>query len=208
MLLVSIPWAKRVWALPFLIMLAPSECYHRERGQRHKKLTDWARQMFLVVRRWLPERPLVVVTDSSFAVINLLWRIRHLPHPICGITRLRLDAALYDSAPSRKPRQTDRPRLKGKRLPTLAQVLRDAATCWTTVTVRGWYSEGEREVEITSATGVWYHSRMPPLPIRWVVVRDPQGTFEPQALLCPDLTVDPVQILKWFVLRWRLEVTW
>jgi hypothetical protein len=49
---------------------------------------------------------------------------------------------------------------------------------------------------------------MPPLPIRWVVVQDPQGKFEPQALLCTDLTVDPVQILEWFVLRWRLEVTW
>lgn len=208
MLLVPIPWAKRVWALPFLTVLAPSERYHRERGQRHKKLTDWARQMFLVVRRWLPERPLVVVTDSSFAVITLLYRICHLPNPICGMTRLRLDAALYDPAPLRKPQQTGRPRLKGKRLPTLAQVLRDALTSWTTVTVRGWYGEGEREVEVTSATAVWYHSGMPPLPIRWVLVRDPQGKFAPQALLCTDLTVAPVQILEWFVLRWRLEVTW
>jgi DDE superfamily endonuclease len=208
MLLVPIPWAKRVWALPFLTVLAPSARYHQDRGERHKKLTDWARQMFLVVRRWLPERPLVVVTDSSFAVITLLWRIRHLPHPICGMTRLRLDAALYDPAPPRKPGHTGRPRLKGNRLPTLARVLRDAATSWATVTVRGWYSEGERAVEITSATGVWYHSGMPPLPIRWVLVRDPPGTFEPQALLCTDLIVDPVQILEWFVLRWRLEVTW
>jgi hypothetical protein len=208
MFLVPIPWAERVWALPFLTVLAPSERYHQERGQRHQKLTDWARQMFLVVRRWLPARALVAVTDRSFAVISLLWRIRHLPNPICSITRLRLDAALYEPAPPRKPRQTGRPRLKGKRLPTLAQVLRDAATCWTTVTVRGWYSEGEREVEITSATGVWYHIGMPPLPIRWVLVRAPQGKFEPQALLSTDLTVDPVQILEWFVLRWRLEVTW
>jgi DDE superfamily endonuclease len=164
MLLVPIPWAKHVWALPFLTVLAPSERYYQERGQRHKKLTDWARQMFLVVRRWLPERPLVVVTDSSFAVITLLWCIRHLPNPICGITCLRLDAALYDPAPLRKPWQTGRPRLKGKRLPMLAQVLRDAVTSWTTVTVHGWYSEGEREVEITSATGGWYHSGMPPCP--------------------------------------------
>lgn len=79
MLLVPISWAKRVWALPFLTVLAPSERYHRERGQRHKKLTDWARQMFLVVRRWVPERALVVVTDSSFAVITLLWHVRQLP---------------------------------------------------------------------------------------------------------------------------------
>jgi len=208
MLLVAMPWAKRVWALPFLTVLAPSERYHQERGQRHQTLTDWARQMFLVVRRWLPERPLVVVTDRSFAVMTLLWRVRQLPNPSCGITRLRLDAALYDPAPPREPRRTGRPRLKGRRLPTLAHALQDAATCWTTVTVRSWYSADERAVEVTSATGVWYHSGMPPLPIRWVRVRDPQGKFEPQAWLCTDLTVDPVPILEWFVLRWRLEVTW
>jgi hypothetical protein len=208
MLLVPVPWAKRVWALPFLTVLAPSERYHQERGQRHKKLTDWARQMLLMVRRWMPERPLVLVTDSSFAVITLLWRLSRLAHPICCITRLRLDAALYEPVPHRRPRQNGRPRLKGKRVPTLAYVLADATTRWTTVTVRGWYGEGERVVEITSATAVWYHSGMPPLPIRWVLVRDPQGKFEPQALLCTDMTVEPVQILEWFVLRWRLEVTW
>ncbi len=60
MLLAPIPWAARTWALPFLTALAPSERYCRERGRRHKKLTDWARQMMLQVRRWLPERELVL----------------------------------------------------------------------------------------------------------------------------------------------------
>src|SRR5919206_2030526 len=60
-LLASIPWAQRVWALPFLTVLAPSARYHQERGQRHKQLTDWARQMIKQLRRWLPDRPLVVV---------------------------------------------------------------------------------------------------------------------------------------------------
>ena len=138
MLLVPLPWAKRVWALPFLTVLAPSERYHQERSQRHKKLTDWARQMLLVVRRWLPERALVVVADSRFAVITLLWHVCQLPNPLCCIARLRLDAALYAPAPPRKPRQTARPRLKGKRLPTLASMLREATACWTTVTVHGW----------------------------------------------------------------------
>jgi hypothetical protein len=207
-LLVPISWAKRVWVLPFLTVLAPSEHYHQERGQRHKKLTDWARQMLLVVRRWVPERTLVIVTDSSFAVLTRLSRVRQLPNPLWCVTRLRLDAALGEPAPPRSPRQTGRPRLKGKRLPTLATVLREATTCWSMVTVRGWYGESERVVKTTSATAVWYHSRIPPLPLRWVLVRDPQGEFERQALLSTDLSVEPVQILEWFVLRWRLEVTW
>jgi hypothetical protein len=208
MLLVPLPWAKRVWALPFLTVLAPSERYHQERGQRHKKLTDWARQMLLMVRRWVPERSLVLVTDSSFAVLTLLWRLSRLAQPICSITRLRWDAALYEPAPLRKPRQNGRPRVKGQRLPTLAQVLASPATPWATATVRGWYGARERVVQLVSATAVWYHSGMPALPIRWVLVRDPQEEFEPQALLCTDLTVDPIQILEWFVLRWCLEVTW
>jgi hypothetical protein len=207
-LLVPMAWAKRVWALPFLTVLAPSERYHQARDLRHKKLTDWARQMLLMVRRWVPERTLVLVTDSRVAVITLWWRVCQLPNPICCVTRVRLDAALYEPAPPRTPRQTGRPRLKGQRLPTLAHVLHDAATSGSTVTVRGWDGKPERVVEITAATAVWYHSGMPPLPIRWVLVRDPHGEFAPQALLCTDVTVDPVQILEWCVLRWRLDVTW
>jgi hypothetical protein len=207
MLLVHIPWAGRVWALPFLTALAPSERYHHERGQQHKTLTDWARQMLLVVRRWVPERSLVIVADSSFAVITLLRSLQQLAQPIWCITRLRLDAALYEPAPPRTPRQNGRPRLKGKRLPTLAQLLSDPATRWTTATVRGWYREAERVVELVSATAVWYHTGMPPLPLRWVLVRDPRGQFEPQALLCTDVAAAPVQILEWYVRRWQLEVT-
>jgi len=67
MLLVNIPWAGRVWALPYLTVLAPSERYDHERGHRHKCLTDWAWQMLKQVRCWLPHRQLVVVVDSSFA---------------------------------------------------------------------------------------------------------------------------------------------
>ena len=148
------------------------------------------------------------MTDSSFAVITLLWHMRQLRNPVSWITRLRLDAALYEPAPPRKPRQNGRPRVKGKRLPTLAQVLANPATPWATATVRGWYGARARVVQVVSATAVWYHSGMPALSMRWVLVRDPQGEFEPQALRCTDLTVDPVQILEWFVLRWRLEVTW
>ena len=207
MLLVPIPWAGRVWALPFLTVLAPSERYHQERGQYHKKLTDWARQMLLQVRRWCPKRALVIVADSSFAALELLWSVVCMPQPLCLITRLRLDAALYQPAPPRQPGKSGRPRRKGPRLPTLSQVLVNPQTQWTKVKVPDWYGEGEREVELTSATAVWYHTGLPAVPIRWVLVHDPLGKFRPQALLCTDLQVAPAQILAWFVLRWQLEVT-
>ncbi len=73
MLLVEVPWASRVWGLPFLSVLAPSERYTEERGKkRHKKLTHWARQMLLLVRRWYPEREkFVAVADRGYAAISL-----------------------------------------------------------------------------------------------------------------------------------------
>jgi hypothetical protein len=72
MLLVPVPWARRVWALPFLSVLAPSERYSARRGKRHKKITDWARQSLLVVRRWWPQREIVAVADSAYASLRLL----------------------------------------------------------------------------------------------------------------------------------------
>jgi hypothetical protein len=207
MLLVPIPWAGRVWALPFFTVLAPSERYAAARGKQHKKLTDWARQMIFHVRRWLPDRSIVVVADRSYAVLTLLDRCVHLAQPVVMVTRLRLDAALFTPAPPRKPKQNGRPRIKGSRLPTLQQVLGDPATVWTKVTVPRWYSQGPREIEMASATCVWYHTGMPAVPIRWVLVRDPQAKFVPQALLCTKLDATPLQVVSWFVLRWQLETT-
>jgi hypothetical protein len=127
--------------------------------------------------------------------------------PVTVVTRLRLDAALYDPAPARRPGQLGRPRRKGRRLPTLAALTAAPTTTWTSVTVAQWYGTGERTVEIVSDTAVWYHSGLPAVPIRWLIVRDPLGQFETQALLCTDLTQAPAQILAWFVQRWQLEVT-
>ncbi len=206
MLLTPIPWIGRVWALPFLTVLAPSERYHAERQERHKKITDWARQMILQVRRWLPKRRLVVVGDGAYAVLELLDACVRLANPVVLVTRLRLDAALYDPAPPRQPGTNGRPRKKGQRQPTLAARVKDPATVWQRCQVN-WYGGGTREVELASGTAIWYHSGQPAVPIRWVLIRDPWGKFEPQALLCTDLAVTPAQIVAWFVLRWQVEVT-
>jgi hypothetical protein len=204
MLVVAVPWAGRTWALPFLTVLAPSERYCRERGHRHKRLTDWARQALLRAARWLPGRRVVAAADSSFAALELLGAVRRR---MVVVTRLRLDARLFAPPPPRTPRTIGRPRLVGDRLPTLAQRLGDRRTRWRRLVVGGWYGGGDRPVEACSGTALWHHPGMPVVPLRWVLVRDPLGEFRPQAFLCTDPDAGPVEILSWFVRRWATEVT-
>ena len=206
MVLLPLSWANRVWALPFLTVLCPSERFYEQRGRRHQTLTERAWQMIRLVGRWLPGRDLVFVADSSFAALELLDKVATLPRASV-ITRLRLDAALYDPPPPRKPKTMGRPRLKGKRRPTLEAVLADKRTQWTTLRVEQWYGKGPREVEVATDTAVWYHTGKPPVAIRWVLIRDPQEDFKPQALLSTNLAYTPEQILPWFVRRWTMEVT-
>jgi hypothetical protein len=204
-LLTPVPWAARIWALPFLTCLAPSERYAQKQGKPHKPVLEWARQMILQTQRWLPDRTLVVVGDSAFSALE--WLQALVRRNITVVTRLRWDAALYQPAPFRPPGPNGRPRKVGKRLSTLRQVLQSKATRWQRLTVPGWYGESHRVIAVCTRTAVWYHTGLPPVPIRWVLVRDPQKRFDPQALLCTDPTQDALTIVSWFVRRWQVEVT-
>ncbi len=172
----QIPWAGRYWALPFLTVLAPSERYHRQRGRRHKKLTDWAWQMILQLRRWLPHRPLVLVGDSSYAVLDLLHCCQSLAQPVTLIARLRLDAALYEPAPPRQMGQNGRPPLKGQRLPALKTLLDLPTVSWIEVSA-AWYDGTTRTLELTSQTAA--------LPARWNSPRKRRSGTARASRLCP-----------------------
>ena len=206
MLLAPIPWAGgRIWALPFLTALAPSARYFEERKLRPKVLTDWARQLVLQVKRWMPQRKLVLVADGGFSALALLDSLSR--RSVTCVTRMRLDARLFNPAPPRKKGAKGRPRLVGTRLPSLQQVLTNPKTVWQRLKFARWYRETNRKIEIISGTAVWYHGGLPPLPIRWVLVRDPKGKFETRAILCTDLNQTPRQIVEWFLMRWQVEVT-
>ena len=204
MVIVPLPWTVSRWALPFLTVLAPSARWSAANGKRHKTLTAWARQAILQTKRWLPNRDLVIVGDSGFAALDLLAAVRG---HVRMITRLRLDANLFKPAPARKRNQRGRTPLKGSALPKLSAVLKHAKTKWTTVIVSQWYGDQQRTLQTATGTAVWYHSGMAPVPIRWVLVRDPLGEHEPQAFLSTDLDVTAETILQWFVFRWRVETT-
>jgi hypothetical protein len=203
MLLVRVPWADRIMALPFLTLLAPSKRFYAGKPRAPKTLVDWARQAALQIRRWLPDRYIVLVADSAFAAIEFLAAVRN---HVCVVTRLRLDANLF-AFPPPKRKGRGRPAIKGKRLRKLSAVLKDSKVRWQRCRISLWYGRTNRIVEITSGTALWYRGGVPPVPIRWLLVRDPKGELDPQAFLATDIDARPHDILAWFVRRWQVEVT-
>lgn len=204
MLIVPVPWAKRRMALPFLTVLAPSERFYANTARAPKTLIDWARQIAFQLHRWLPGRRIIMVADTAFAAIEFLAAVK--PY-LCLVTRLRLDANLFEPASPRQPGTRGRPPIKGRPLPKLAKLLTDPATVWQTHTIALWYGRTNRVVEIASGTAIWYHSGLPIVPIRWLIVKDPTGQLKPQAFLATDPAAAPTEILEWFVSRWQVEVT-
>jgi hypothetical protein len=203
MLLVPVPWADRIMALPFLTLLAPSKRFYAAKLRTPKTLVDWARQAALQIHRWLPGRSIVLVADSAFAAIEFLAAVgKH----VCVVTRLRLDANLF-AFPPPKHKGRGRPAIKGKRLRKLSAVLKDHKIRWQRCRISLWYGRTNRMVEITSGTALWYRAGVAPVPIRWLLVRDPKGELDPQAFLATDLDDRPQDILAWFVRRWQVEVT-
>jgi hypothetical protein len=144
-------------------------------------------------------RRVIAVADTTYAVIDLLAALRHR---LTMITRLRLDARLFDPPPPRRPGTRGRRRVTGQRQPV--QRLADPANRWRRVTVSQWYGEGKRELDIRTGTAVHPGRRVP---VRWVLVRDVVGDHDPQAFLCTDLEADALDVLRWFVRRWAVEVT-
>ena len=206
MLLTRIGWAGRHWALPFLTALVVSARYDRRKGRRHKTVTDYAQQMLVCLRRWLPDRDLVVVADGGYAKREFLRHCQSMSKPIVVVTKLRKDASRYQPAPPRRPGQIGRPRVVGARLPSPTAVLDDPATQWIPYRATG--SDGSTAmVELASGVALWYHGGPPRLPIRWVVIRYLAERRGPYALLCTDTAAEPLRILQWYLLRWQVEVT-
>lgn len=201
MVLTKIPWANRVWALPFLTALAPSERYYADKPRTHKKLTVWARQLLLQVKRWVGERTVIAVGDSSYAVIDLL---SSLQGRVSLISRLRLDAALYDPVPVRLAGQRGRHRLKGNRLPTLLAMAADKQTRWESLTLSEWYGGVSQTLDYCTGTAIWYHSGKKPVTIRWVLARvDGKLT----GLVSNDTQLEAYQMIAYFICRWSIETT-
>jgi len=202
MLLVPVPWSRRVWALPFLTALCrPAE---KATQRRHKTSVDWVRQMMRQARRWLPGRPLVLVVDGGFAAVSLA--LACVKSRVTMVSRLRWDAALYHRPGAHPPGKRGPQPTKGKRQRSLQTWAERSDTPWETVTV-DWYRGQRKTLGVVSHTALWHSPGLPPVEIRFVIVCDPEGKRRMEAFCCTDLQATPVQILAWVVMRWSVEVT-
>ena len=204
-LIVTLPWTKRRWALPFLSVLATTPKVSEGLKRRHKTLARLAQQMVMVVRRWLPAVAIKVIGDGAYSVIELGLTCVKLHASL--IAPLRLDARLFAPPPAPRPHQMGRPPVVGKRLPKLTTVLHDPHTVWETLTVN-WYGGTQCKLEVSTGTALWYSTGTDPLPIRWVLTRDPAGKREPKAYFSTDQAQSAREIVEDFVKRWSLEVTY
>lgn len=200
--LVPLPFSSRVWALPFLWVLAPPA----EEGKRHKTSGDWMRQMIRQVRRWQPERALVLVGDGGYAAVSLALTCLDMRRPVTLVTRLRLDAGWYHDPPPPDPHRRGKKPTKGARQRTLKEWLARRDPPWEEREVV-WYGGKRKRWWVLSRTARWYTPRQRPVPIRWVLVHDPAGEERDAAFACTERGATPAQILAWAVQRWSVEVT-
>ncbi len=201
MLIVPMPWCKRPWALPFLTVLAPSKKSNETAGRRHKTSLDWTRLMVCVISRWLKRR-WILVGDGAYACMDLA--LTCIKRNVALISRLRLDAQLFEFPVAEKKKKGRKP-VKGKRI-QLKELLNDPKQTWQIDTV-DWYGGETRQIEYLTFTCLWYHAGCTPVTLRIVLVKTPNGKNEAEAFFGTDIKLTPIQIIRYFVLRWNIEVT-
>jgi hypothetical protein len=205
-ILVPVPWSQRLWALPFMAIPALGPKTSTKLNKRHRTVVDWAAFMIQKVRRWQPEREVILVGDGTYAAVPLVQRCQRFQQPVKLVSRLRLDARLFDPpGPQPKSKRGPKPK-KGLRQPTLAARLSDPTTNWSEMTVT-WYGSVQKTLEFITGTSLWHRQGYDPVPVRWVLVRDPEGKSKPEAYFCSDQTVTAMQIMAWVIARWNIEVT-
>jgi hypothetical protein len=197
------PFSNRFFALPFMTVLEPSAKSDKAANRRHKTTLQWTIQMLMQVVRWLKNTPIILVGDGGFACGKLAWSCLKLK--ICLITRLKMNARLYD-IPSDPPGKRGRKKTKGAKLFSFKEMIEMPDLGWTELIVEG-YGKKKKRLKYISNVSLWGGDGFPPVPIRWVLVVDPEGELDPLPLMSTDLNISPEKIITLYIQRWNLEVT-
>jgi len=201
---VRLPFIPRAFSLPFLSVLEYSKKCDEQYNRRHKTTLDWASQMVRQVRRWLGRgTPFILVGDGGFAVGQLA--LDCIRYGVTLVSRLKMNAALFDFPPGKMPNKSGRRPSKGVRLMNFKQMLSLTNLPWKEVEIVG-YNGIKPLVRYVSDTCMWGADGSTPIPIRWMLVVDPTGKMDPLPLMSTDPLMTPEQMIELYVDRWSIEV--
>jgi hypothetical protein len=194
-IVVSLPCCSRPVCLPVLARL--NIPVKRARGRKHvpqpgSKVSQAAALVTRLAAAF-PGRPVHVVADAYYHGSP----VRDLPAGVTWTCRLMTSAVLYDLAPPRPPGTRGRPRLRGQRLGTAADLA--AAADWAAATVRAYGRD--RRTRLAERTCLWYgclHTRT----VRVIIARDDDGDL---ALVTTDLAAPAAALVERYAARWSIE---
>ena len=204
MIWIQFPWSQRRWALPVLTVLEPSEKADLEAKRKHKTSIDWAIQMIKQIVRWLPNQALILLGDGGFASAPLCFACICLS--VSLVSRLRIDSRLYDFPPEKKKDSRGRPPAKGIRLATFKEMLSLPGLIWQEQEIQ-FYGNKKKVMKFITNTALWHVQGYPPIPIRWVLLVDPEGKLDSLPLFSTNPEMSAKQIIELFIERWGIEVT-
>lgn len=173
--------------------------------RRHKTAVDILMTMIRLTHRWMPERAKVLVVDGGYAAIKLALTCALLKNTAL-VMRFHWDAALYHP-PTEKAKNRRGPQaLKGARQRSPQEWARRKDAKWEEHDI-DWYGGEKKKMLVFTRTALWYRMGYPPVAIRYVITRDPEGKLRDEVFACTDTQATASQIINWFVMRWGLEVT-
>jgi hypothetical protein len=201
---VKLPFCRRAWALPVMACLYKPVALDEAEGRRHRTPIDLAKAMVSRLLRWFPGRQFVLLGDGGYASHDIARFARRRRRQLALVSLFHADANLFEPPPARRKGGVGRPRLKGEKAPGPGEVVAKARPRRTTV---GWYGGGDRRIAYVSAAGHWYKGGGGLVDLRWVFVRDVQGTHRDQYFYSTDPAMTPEQIVTLYTARWSIEVT-
>jgi hypothetical protein len=202
-ILVRFPFARRPWALPVLMALYHSKEWDENHRRRHKTPSELMRQLLAVLIHWFPTRKFIFAGDGGYGTHDLAHFAARRRGRLQLVSRFYAAANLYAPPPPKRKRN-GRPRLKGKKLPSPAQVVQTSKRQRLNV---AWYGGGRRNVEIVSDTGHWYKAGDGLVPVLWVFVHDRTGTHRDEYFFTTDVHMTPKDLIETFTSRWSIETT-
>ena len=204
-ILVKLPYTNRPFALPVLIALYRSKQCNADEGRRHKTPVDLICGLLATLMHWFPDRKFVFAGDGAYGTHQMTRFAYKYRKRLTLVSKFSGDASLFAPPPKRKNPKVGRPRVKGKALPSPAEVVAKKKK-GKRLRVR-WYGGGWRNVEVITGKGHWYQSGKGAIEVLWVFVRDLSGTHRDEYFFTTDLSMSAKAVVEMYGGRWNIETT-